>query len=530
MTSTQASENDLISKLSQIDPESLKELVAKLDQVSADKDAATDTAKDEVPAKTDDKAKPRKKSAQEVQTSIVTRIINDLMVTKYAGMLWFFSKDVGWYVHDDDALRRHVYTYDPEAKTKDVDELIKQMDYRLEPVDDQTVFGVRLKNGVLINGQFIKTDSKAFTPYFIDVAYDDKAKPVKVVDEYLDHLASADKAGKQTDQGYRKLIEEMLGYTLFTDPEKIRVITKFFILVGDGQNGKGTLLTVIGKILGKQNCSGLSLDQMGQESYANQMVGKLVNLGDDIQDRPIDEGKMKMLKNISSADSISIRRLYHDATSATIDATLIFTSNAILSSFEKGWAYKRRVLWLPMYYRPAKPDPTIVTKLTAPDAMAYWLKLIVDGYKRLYQTMSFTDSKTVDGFNKTYHETNNSVLEWLSTVDADRDIVAHKIPQVQATYAFWCKDNGLKVQSARVIKNTIKEQFDIEAVPVKTKARYGSKWYSFRAYVRIDDNGDPVPFTLPQKQTLAEAADWHPSDDQSQLSNSTMRARNLFNE
>ena len=35
------------------------------------------------------------------------------------------------------------------------------------------------------------------------------------------------------------------------------MLAKFFIFVGDGGNGKGTLLLIIREILGQKNCSGL---------------------------------------------------------------------------------------------------------------------------------------------------------------------------------------------------------------------------------------------------------------------------------
>ena len=49
-----------------------------------------------------------------------------------------------------------------------------------------------------------------------------------------------------------------------------------------------------------------------------------------------------------------MRQLYKQSEDVELTCTLIFTSNHILKSFEKGESYKRRVVWLPMYSKPTK--------------------------------------------------------------------------------------------------------------------------------------------------------------------------------
>ena len=49
-----------------------------------------------------------------------------------------------------------------------------------------------------------------------------------------------------------------------------------------GGNGKGTLLTIIRKILDDDNCSSLDLFDLKDDRKVNSLVGKLANLGDDV--------------------------------------------------------------------------------------------------------------------------------------------------------------------------------------------------------------------------------------------------------
>ena len=64
----------------------------------------------------------------------------------------------------------------------------------------------------------------------------------------LNHLTN-------NDEDYKKQLLEILAHPLIVDKEFKRMLAKFFIFVGDGGNGKGTLLLIIRQILGYENCS-----------------------------------------------------------------------------------------------------------------------------------------------------------------------------------------------------------------------------------------------------------------------------------
>lgn len=386
-------------------------------------------------------------------------VAQDLKIVKYSHQLWYRASSSEWYKQDDVELKRLIYTYCPDQKSRYVEEVFTQISMRTKPIDDNKVFDIRLNNGILRKGKFIDIQSDDFTPYAIDLEYHEDAKPVKMVDDYLDNLTGH-------DPKYRQMIEEVLGYCLFTDRELIRLVGKFFFFIGDGGNGKGTLLEIIRKIVGTQNAGSLSIDELVDERYSNTLSGKLVNLGDDVEDKPIDEKKMKMLKNISTADQVSLRKLYSDATTASLSSTLIFTTNHILKSFEKGESYKRRVMWCPMYGKPKHKSPTFITDITTKDALEYWIKIVVDGYERLFKTMTFTKSEKVQKFNEEYHEENNSVLEYTKDIHAD-DLIGETSPEAYEDYADWADENDYKIQSKRLFKETLQNEMGIILKPKK---------------------------------------------------------------
>ena len=77
-------------------------------------------------------------------------------------------------------------------KTRYIDEVIKQMKYRAPLIDPNKIFDIKLQNGILREGEFIEMDYQEFTPYSIDIPYDDDAEPVADVDDYINHLTNND--------------------------------------------------------------------------------------------------------------------------------------------------------------------------------------------------------------------------------------------------------------------------------------------------------------------------------------------------
>ena len=395
------------------------------------------------------------------ESLIADTVMKDYHVVKYAHQLYF--KDGHEYISDKEKLLAIIYKYCAGQKTRYVDEVQKQMEYRAKTIDEKKVFDIKLANGILRDGRFIPIDYEEFTPYSINIEYDPDTKPVALVDDYLNMLSDG-------DENYRDHILEVLGHSLIVDKEVKRLLAKFFFFVGDGGNGKGTLLAIIRKILEVKNCGSLSIDNMTDERYLNSLQGKLSNLGDDVEDEAIDNKKMKILKNISSCDFISLRKLYADSVSTELTPTLIFTSNHILKSFEKGASYKRRVEWLPMYNKPKKKSITFISDVTTDEALEYWLKLIVEGYFRLYKNKQFTDSDKLTEFNEEYHQNNNTALAYMTNLEHD-DVIQKRSPEVYEEYEIWCEENGYNTQSKKLFNDTVQETFKVE---LKVKKINGS--------------------------------------------------------
>ena len=408
----------------------------------------------------------------DAESRIADIIMDEYDVVKYHGELWW--RDGHSFSTEIDGLIRVIYNVVGSQKTRFIDEVVKQLEYRSPLIPDDSTFDIKFNNGILRRGKFIPVEYREFTPYSIDINYKEDAEPVSLVDEYLGLLTNQ-------DRDYRHLVEEIIAHTLIVDQEFKRMVGGFFFFVGDGGNGKGTLLTIIRNILTNKNCSALSIDEMADERYAVTMMGKLVNLGDDVQDKPIDNKQMEKLKNISTCDYISVRRMREQSKDVVLTTSLIFTTNNLLSSFEKGTSYQRRVKWLPMYTKPKKKDPLFITKLTSPEALEYWISLIVKAYMRIYSQGGFTESDIVDQFTASYHKENNTFSLYLEDCTID-DFLEKTSPEVHVEYEEWCIDNGLRVMSPRQVNSTLEAVYGIKTAPAYSRGAGKTQ----RLYQKID--------------------------------------------
>lgn len=121
-----------------------------------------------------------------------------------------------------------------------------------------------------------------FSTHALPYAYDADAKCPRFK-AFLAQIFNADpKTLKPLAAGDNRVrvAQEMIGYSLVTGNR----LQKFFILVGEGWNGKGTLLHVWQHLLGAENVASVTLEAMGRELGQESLVGAMLNLCGDVNE------------------------------------------------------------------------------------------------------------------------------------------------------------------------------------------------------------------------------------------------------
>lgn len=386
--------------------------------------------------------------SEKEEYTLAGELIDRYKCVLYEGIVWLWD-GVKYVPNENGDLMDIIWDRCVGQKMKYVREIADQIESRCQKIKEDT-FIVRFKNGYVDNGRFYHDKSiDVFTPFYIPIEYDPQAEPVQIVDDYINSIVS-------NDPDYRALLLEALAYPLITDLEKMTSYAKFFILRGDGQNGKGTFFNIMRRIYGKANCSAFSPQELKDEKNLVSCVGKLVNLGDDISPEAFNNEVMKRLKNLSSADMVGLRRLYQQGKQGQLYTKMFFSTNADIKTFEKGYAYQRRVIWLPMFNRITKKDGRFVSKITTPEALRYWVRLIVDSYQRLWDAGEFTQSAAVQEYNESYHKDNNHMNEFLELIDIDVQLIDRPVREVRELYNEIIDDPKSKPYNAKMLNEIIR--------------------------------------------------------------------------
>ena len=179
-------------------------------------------------------------------------LCNYLNIVVFQGILYGLAGN--WEKLDDSPsgnLNKFILNLAGDRKTNFLKEVKAQILIFARYYTDSDNLPVLFNNGYIKDGKFYNYDVdkiKPFSPYQIDLNYNPNCEKIDLVDEYLNNLSS-------NELEYRNILEEILGYCLMTNFDRKGSLSKFFFLVGDGGNGKGTFLKIISRLLGKENCS-----------------------------------------------------------------------------------------------------------------------------------------------------------------------------------------------------------------------------------------------------------------------------------
>ncbi|GMG96832.1 phage/plasmid primase, P4 family [Tepidimicrobium xylanilyticum] len=360
-------------------------------------------------------------------------------IIKINGILHIY-KD-GIYTADSTEIEKAMIKHIPGLTRSKRAEILSYLELIAEEKELSNVDYIVLNNG-LYN---IKTDTLSdFTPDYIaknkvPVNYNPGAYH-EVMDKTLDKIACYDKQ-------LRMLLEEMVGYTLLRRNE----LGKTFILIGQGSNGKSTLLDIIKHFLGEENVSSIALEELGQRFKTAELYGKLANIGDDISSKYMEDNAI--FKKLVTGETVNAERKGKDPFDFNNYSKLIFSANEMPRINDTSDGLMRRLVIVPFNAKFSKHDPDfdpfIKDKLLTNEAMEYLLNIALKGLKRVIKNNGFTEVESVTKEIKEYEKRNNPVVAFLD----ENDIENIPTDEVYLSYSSWCYENGLKPISKRKFSN-----------------------------------------------------------------------------
>lgn len=244
------------------------------------------------------------------------------------------------------------------------------------------------------------------------------------------------------DEDVYFLLKEIIGYCLYRK-NTFRVCP---ILVGDGSNGKSSYIKMIQHLLGESNYSSLSLSDIQTTFRPAEIAGKLVNLGDDINNDYIKD--TSDIKKLITGETIIVEHKNKRAFQLKSYAKMIFTTNDLSNVSDKSMGWMSRIQTIPFNAVFSKDDDdydrNIDTKLEADKCMEYLLSISIDAIQDVLNRDAFTVSKVVEEMKKEYGKQNNTLLQFFDEVDdLDDYIVGKKRGELLLSYKSFCIENGI---------------------------------------------------------------------------------------
>lgn len=295
---------------------------------------------------------------------------------------------------------------------------------------------INLLNGTIIfkdDGVFIKQHNyKDFLTYQLNFSYEKEARNELFL-KYLDEVLP-DKKTQQT-------LQEMAGYIFVKDLK----LEKIFFLYGNGANGKSVFFEVLTGVLGKENVTSYSIEELTDNTgyYRASLKDSLVNYGTDVEVKEIRHGKFKTL---ASGEPIPARLPYGQPFILEDYAKLIFNINRLDNLIpEHTHGFFRRLVVIPFnqIIPEDKQDKDLHKKiLQNKPGILNW---IIEGAKRVIKNRDiFISSECKEVVSKLQKESDN-VYQFLIDNRLEKDMNGrYLLKNLFKEYRDYCFENGFK--------------------------------------------------------------------------------------
>lgn len=282
--------------------------------------------------------------------------------------------------------------------------------------------------------------------YQLEFNYNPEAKTEKF-NVFLDRVLP--------DKEQQMILSEFLGYIFVKN--SVLKLEKSLILYGTGANGKSTLFEIIYALLGKENISTFSLQNLTGETgyYRAKLINKLLNYASEISSKM----DSTIFKQLSSGEPIEARLPYGEPFQMEDYAKLMFNTNELPKDVENNNAFFRRfiILEFSQTIPVEERDPKLASKIKETELTGIF-NWIIDGLKRLIAQEGFTQSDAANQALESYRLQSDSVYLFLSEMGYEPGPThEYTLKQVYQEYKNYCAENGYRPCSNKVFKERLKK-------------------------------------------------------------------------
>ena len=250
------------------------------------------------------------------------------------------------------------------------------------------------------------------------------------------------------------MLQQIIGYTLYQGMP----LHKATMLVGDGANGKSTLIELIKLFLGGENVSNVSLQALCENRFAPAaLYGKLANMFADLPDKSL--ARTGMFKMLSGGDTITGEEKFKQLFSFKNYAKQIYSCNKVPETHDDTIAFFRRwnIIMCPNRFMPG--DPNILAKIATPQELSGLLNYALKGLHDLLEKTEFCNNTTTEQIRTQYIRQSNSAKAFIEENLEESLNCNDYIPEAElyADYIQYCTDEKLLSMKKKDFTTNLKQ-------------------------------------------------------------------------
>ena len=268
------------------------------------------------------------------------------------------------------------------------------------------------------------------------------------------------------------LFQEILGYFFSLSLE----VQKFFVLLGDGQNGKTQLLKIINAFFDKEYISSLDLCAAQDPTRVKGLYNKVINSCGDISAKYLES--VDLIKRLTGEDPISCNPKYKDEFEFYNIAKMIFSCNELPNVSDKTYAFIRRLIIIPFKSKIKEKDKIsgiankIIENKEEMNLIGEWA---IEGLKKLIARNFEFELPEQSIFQlDEYEKDNNNVKRFISDYCVLNNDGFIPVVEFKRLYKIYCRIENYSEIGNKNLKSVIRS-FEIEE---KSKTKYKARYYN----------------------------------------------------
>lgn len=353
------------------------------------------------------------------------------------------------------------------------------------PFNKKATYYIPVKNGVVvrknINELLPQSPVWGFT-FSLNVKYDPNAnsKPVK---EFLDSIVS-------TPDDYELLIQAPAHALLQNEQYQTS-----YLLQGGGANGKSTYLALTTILVGAQNITSVSLQEIIENRFiAAELQDKILNIYPDLPSTSLKAtGKYKAL---TGGDRITVEKKYADPFQIVNKAVMIFSANIVPEVNDDSYAFWRRwnIVSFPYTF---KVDPDFLKNLSTPENLSGYLNLIIDKMNRI-EAYGLTITDVAMKAKDMWKRKSDTSYAFYQDMLEKAPLKYIKIDDLYSKYIIYCDSEGITPDQKPKLINSLIKFGGVEA-------KLGDRQHRYRVIRGITFKQNILPEIPPDFEDTEEA-------------------------